>query len=114
MDQELFAQAGIDCEDGLRRFNNNRTLYETVLRVFLQDTSFSEIKPALDAGDFRTAREKAHAVKGATGNLGMTELYELSIRFMQAVQENDIPSAETLHESMREAYDKARQAVATL
>lgn len=114
MDQKIFLQAGIDCEEGLRRFCGNAGLYAKVLHLFLEDASFSEIAPAMDEKNYGRAREKAHAVKGAAGNLGMKELYGLCVQFMQKLQEQDYTSAEALQEEMRRAYGRIARAVATL
>ena len=114
MDQARFAQAGIDVQDGLKRFNGNEVLFITVLKVFLQDTSFVALKSALESDDFVTAGEKAHALKGAAGNLGLTVLYNLSIRFMALVKDGKREEARTLYPAIAAAHEKACQTIRAL
>ena len=114
MDRELLIQAGIDCDDGLHRFSGNEQLYSRVLKVFLQDPSFSEILPALDAENLAAASAQAHALKGASGNLGMKPLYTLCMQFMQAANNGEAAEARRLYTEMAEAYQKVCTAIATL
>ena len=67
---------GCDIEEGLERLGGDEDFYETLLSGFVQENGMSELALAMEAGDYRRAFEAAHGLKGDTGNLSLTPLYE--------------------------------------
>ena len=67
---------GCDIDEGLERLGGDEEFYETLLSGFVQENSMGVLTEAMDAGDYRRAFEAAHGLKGDTGNLSLTPLYE--------------------------------------
>ena len=67
---------GCDIEEGLERLGGDEDFYETLLSGFVQENGMSELVQAMETGDYRRAFEAAHGLKGDTGNLSLTPLYE--------------------------------------
>lgn len=65
----------IDTAAGLRTVSHNVPLYVRLLQKFLANTLYAELLEAVRTGVVKLANEKAHALKGLTGNLGLTGLY---------------------------------------
>ena len=67
---------GCDIDEGLDRLGGDEDFYETLLSGFVQENSLGVLTEAMEAGDYRRAFEAAHGLKGDTGNLSLTPLYE--------------------------------------
>jgi HPt (histidine-containing phosphotransfer) domain-containing protein len=68
--------AYIDFADGVKRVMNNTSLYVKLLTKFKTDTNLDNLETAITAGDMEKARNAAHALKGISANLSLTELYK--------------------------------------
>ena len=69
-------ELGADTAAGLTRCINNEEFYLKMVNMALQDANFDQLKDAVDAGDLDAAFEKAHALKGVMGNVGLTPLFD--------------------------------------
>ena len=69
-------ELGTDTAAGLTRCINNEEFYLKMVNMALQDANFDQLKDAVDAGDLDAAFEKAHALKGVMGNVGLTPLFD--------------------------------------
>ena len=67
---------GADTAAGMARCINDEGFYLKMVSMALQDASFDQLNDAIDAGDLDTAFEKAHALKGVMGNVGLTPLFD--------------------------------------
>ena len=67
---------GANTAEGLARCMNNEAFYLRVVGMALEDKNFEALKAAMAAGDARAAFEAAHALKGSTGNVALTPIYE--------------------------------------
>ncbi|MEG1850081.1 MAG: Hpt domain-containing protein, partial [Oscillospiraceae bacterium] len=68
---------GADMDGAMSRFLDDIDLYKTCFTVFLADESFPKLGEALAAMDYEAAFEYAHTLKGVTGNMGLTPLYQV-------------------------------------
>lgn len=67
---------GVDVDEAMERFMGNTSLYERMLKKFPDIIISAAIQPDFDCEDYADIIEKAHAVKGTTGNLSITPLYK--------------------------------------
>ena len=67
---------GRDTAEGLGRFMNNETFYLQMINRFLETDVLSGLTKSLRENNLQEAFEQAHALKGVTGNLSLTPLYE--------------------------------------
>lgn len=76
----LFAELkelGVNVEEGLERVMDDEPLYETMLGMFLEKVNTNPIKiEDFASKDLDTLIERVHILKGLTGNLAMTPLFE--------------------------------------
>ena len=73
---EKLKELGVSTDEGLTRCLNNEQFYFRLIGKAMADESFDKLKAAVEAGDLDTAFECAHALKGVTGNLALTQLYQ--------------------------------------
>ena len=67
---------GANVDEGLSRCMGNETLYLRLVNTVCDDKSFGLLAEAIQNKDYKTAFERAHALKGAVGNLSISPLYE--------------------------------------
>jgi CheY-like chemotaxis protein len=88
---ELAGIKGVDVAEGLKKFGGKTESYEKILRSFAKDLSkkTDEMLTLFAESDFENLRTCVHTIKGMSGNVGCTELFELSKSIDDAVREAD-------------------------
>lgn len=86
---EALEKININKEETLRRFSGNEALMQRFVCKFPQDKTFNELKAAIANKDMKAIELTAHTLKGTSGNLGFTKLYELSTELVNAVRAGD-------------------------
>ncbi|MEO5600010.1 MAG: response regulator, partial [Cyclobacteriaceae bacterium] len=76
---------GVDIDDGLNRVGGNTKLYHDLLLKFRDNHSnfIADLTSKLTTGNEEEARRLLHTIKGMSGNLGMTKLYEVCMETEQ-------------------------------
>ena len=67
---------GADVDGGLKRINGNEKLYTKLLGSFIKSIDPYHVEADFDGNDYGEIIEKAHAIKGVSGNLSLTPIYE--------------------------------------
>jgi CheY-like chemotaxis protein len=90
-DAQLPTLPGIDINSGLIRVGGNMKLYKKLLIKFRNDysKSLSEIKTALENGNFNEAERFVHSIKGVTGNIGINKLYKITADFEAIIRKRE-------------------------
>ena len=78
MDENALRAAGIDYDAALARFMGKQAIYEKYLRKLPEDAHMDAAWTALEQQDEAELLEQVHAIKGLTGTLGITGLFEQS------------------------------------
>ena len=78
MDENALRAAGIDYDAALARFMGKQAIYEKYLRKLPEDAHMEAAWTALEQQDDAELLEQVHAIKGLTGTLGITGLFEQS------------------------------------
>ncbi len=68
----------INVDEAMNRLKGNRGIYVTLLKSFLKNNYWEQLKAEMDARDGAAAEKTAHTIKGIAGNLSLTELYNAS------------------------------------
>lgn len=66
---------GVNADEGIARFMNNASLYEKMVKRFVDSDEKIKVMEFMESGDLETAKANAHNLKGVTGNLSLTPLY---------------------------------------
>ncbi len=104
---QALGRYGIDYEDAMERFDGSASFYKKLALRYLEVTYYQDLDRALKAGDFDEAYQAAHTLKGTSGNLSLTRLYEAASSLTAALREGDHQRAHTLMEPLRQANDQA-------
>lgn len=74
---EELKKLGVNVEEGLERVMDDEPLYETMLGMYIDKVHSNSIEMEdFDADDLETLIARVHMLKGLTGNLAMTTLFE--------------------------------------
>lgn len=84
--------ATLDVSMGLRNLNGNETLYNKLLRRFIEGhaQAVQKIRAAMDAGDMETAVREAHTLKGVAASLGGPDLHAAALAAEQEIKEGTL------------------------
>lgn len=74
--KDKLVELGVDYYDGLNRFMGNQALYEKMLKKFPDNVRKLDVLSFIEANDADTAVANAHTLKGVSGNLSLTPLYQ--------------------------------------
>ena len=66
---------GADVKTGLGLCMNSEDFYLRMVNLILAEPSFAELEKAVNENDLEAAFRAAHALKGVSGNLSLTPLY---------------------------------------
>ena len=103
----------IDLNSALARVRGNKVVFKKMLGLFSQSTLFADFENTLSQKDYLKAAEIAHGIKGMTGNLGMTILFDESTKLMVHMRTGAAPDEQNL-KNYREALIKTREYVEKL
>ena len=67
---------GANVDEGLARCMGNEALYLKLVGTIKSEANFDKLSSSITANDLDAAFDAAHALKGVTGNLALTPLYE--------------------------------------
>lgn len=91
---------GVNVDEGLERLMGNVSLYEKMLGSFakmMKDTSF---QPDFDLNDYSDIIEKAHTIKGTSGNLSITPIYKAYTEIVSLLRADQPQQAKTVLEAV--------------
>ena len=71
----------VDIDSGLRRVAGSAKIYVKILNSFLASEELDKLTANLAAGDIEAAAATAHGIKGMSGNLSLTKLYNETVTF---------------------------------
>ncbi len=94
---------GADMPGAMERFVNDEALYAECFAIFLQDPCFAALGDALARGDRSAAFEAAHTLKGVSGNLGLTPLYEPVCALVELLRRNERGGLEAAYQAVAAA-----------
>ncbi len=66
----------VDVDGGLKRISGNEKLYTRLLGSFTKSIKTYHVDTGFDGNDYNDIIEKTHAIKGVSGNLSITPVYE--------------------------------------
>jgi len=91
--KKLAEKLGLDVED-------IRELLELYVETTTSD--LAQLKVAIETKDAELAHAKAHSIKGASGNLGLNEIYELAKKIDDLARVNALDGLEDMVQVLQE------------
>lgn len=100
--------AALNCntQEAEKRFMNNTSLYVKMLKKFPAAAEETPVMPLIESGDLEAAAAAAHTLKGVTGNLSLTPLYEAYTEIVTALRNSDGEKARKMLEEIIPVQEK--------
>ncbi len=100
---------GANVKEGLARCLNNESFYLRLVGKCLGDANFDRLRDSVAAGDAKGAFEASHALKGSTGNLAITPIFDPVCELTEKLRGMTMDeSVKTLTEEVLSQLEKAR------
>jgi HPt (histidine-containing phosphotransfer) domain-containing protein len=99
----------VNFAEGVKRVMNNAKLYVKLLTKFKNDTKLDDLESSLAAGDFETAQNAAHTIKGVAANLSLTELFKQSLELETQIKAKSVNPAQL--ETVKTVFTQTLQEV---
>ena len=101
---------GVNYALTMERFMRQEKMYVRILGMLFKDESLGDLRRALQAENLDGAFQAAHTLKGVSGNLGLTPLYEAIWDIVEPLRHgekrSDYPA---MLEKIEEEFVKVRQ-----
>jgi len=94
--KKIAERLGLDVED-------IRELLELYVETTTSD--LAQLKRAIETKDAELAHAKAHSIKGASGNLGLDEMYELAKEIDDRARVNSLDGLEDMVQVLQEKFN---------
>lgn len=108
---EELRELGVDIDGGLKRINGNEKLYTKLLGSFVKAINTYSVEPDFDGTDYNDVIEKTHAIKGTSGNLSITPIYESYTKIVDLLRAGE---PETAREILKEIIPVQEKIVACI
>ena len=104
--QECYKAIGGHYEDVLGRLNNEALIRKFAL-MFLEDSSYMQLKQAMADKNYEEAFRSAHTLKGVCQNLSFDRLYEVSHNLTELLRDRtgEQPGIPEAMEKVTEVYE---------
>lgn len=96
----------VDVDGGLKRINGNEKLYTKLLGSFIKSINTYKVTPDYDGNDYNEVIEKAHAIKGVSGNLSITPVYEAYTKIVDLLRAGKPEEARPILEDILPVQEK--------
>ena len=77
---------GADVKTGLNLCMNSEDFYLRMVSMIVAERSFDDLKTAIEKNDLNEGFKAAHALKGVSGNLSLTPLYEKVVEITELLR----------------------------
>ncbi|MEG2660329.1 MAG: Hpt domain-containing protein [Oscillospiraceae bacterium] len=91
---------GADVDGAMGRFLDDVDLYKSCFASFLNDEAFQKLGSAILNSDYEKAFEYAHTLKGVTGNMGLTPLYNTICTTVDVLRNKDYSSLDKYYSTI--------------
>ena len=105
MDENALRAAGIDYDAALARFMGKQAIYEKYLRKLPEDAHMDAAWTALEL------LEQVHAIKGLTGTLGITGLFEQSAAIVALLRAGTREGLQEKMTSLKQEWDRVCETI---
>lgn len=105
---------GMDLDQTLQRFVGNEGLLFRFLGRFPSDTTFEQMKAAMQAHNAEDAFHQAHTLKGVVGNLGLGNIFNAVDPMVEMLRNGEFEQAESLFPQLEAAYTQTIETLTSL
>ena len=110
------SEVGLDCTEMVEKFMDSEAMFLKFFKKFFgaADSVVKELADAVSADDHAAIENRAHALKGLAGNIGLNAVYNPAKKMVDDVRAGQFGSFKSDFEKLQAAYDKAAAICAKL
>lgn len=97
---------GANVDEAIMRVNNNKALYERMLVKFMNMLKNATATLDSDTSQCEELIEVTHAIKGASGNLSVTPIYEAYSQIVSLLRAGELQQAKKQIQEIRPIQEK--------
>lgn len=112
--KEVLEKAGIDTDDAMERFMGNEAMYEKYLVRFVGDKTFESLIKAVAEKDWKRAFEATHTLKGTTGTLSISSLFDLFSKQTELFRAGNYENGAAMMDEIKAEYNKIVSAISEI
>ena len=103
------AEAGLDCTEMIEKFMDSETMFLKFFKKFFEaaDGVVKELSAAVETDDIPAIENRAHALKGLSGNIGLNGVYVPARKIVDDVRAEKYGSYKADLQQLKAAYEKA-------
>ena len=102
-----YAARGYDYAGAIERVAGDEELLRSLLDMFIFDANYEHLMSALDALDAQEGFRAAHSLKGSSGMLGFTGLFEVMKSITEPLRRGDAAEAAQYRVNVEREYASA-------
>lgn len=102
---------GVNTREGLERFSGNESLYARMIGKLPASVNGLEVMESIEAEDIEAAERKAHTIKGVTGNLSITPLYNAYTQIVNELRTGNTAEAKEILENILPVQQKILECI---
>ncbi len=104
------AEVGLDCSEMIEKFMDSEAMFLKYFKKFFgaADSVVEELAAAVEADDHSAIENRAHALKGLSGNIGLHDVFAPARKIVDDVRAGRFGSNKADFEQLKAAYIKAR------
>ncbi len=103
---DILRDYGADIDGVMDRFMDDEELLADCLVEFMGEDQLLKLRAAIESKDYEESFEVAHALKGVSGNLGLTPLFDKVCVLVESLRAKDYGPVENEFSDVCDAYDK--------
>lgn len=96
---------GCDIDGAMERFVGDEELYKTCLYTVLDDKAFTGLGEALRTNKVKEAFDYAHTLKGVLANMGLTPMYDVTVRLVEPLRAGNQEGLFPVYEELLQTKD---------
>lgn len=114
--KDKLAQIGVEYDETLKRFMGKEDFYLRMLKKFLDDKNYGELKQAVADKNWPEAFKYAHTVKGLCGNLSLGDMLKYVVPLTEELRSEPYNEETILAymEDANKAYDQTVEVIRSL
>lgn len=94
-----------DVNGALERFVGDEELYKTCLHSVMADEAFVGLGGALERREIKEAFDYAHTLKGVLANMGLTPMYDITVRIVEPLRAGVSEGLMPIYEELMQAKE---------
>ena len=102
--KQFYEETGSNYQAALSIMMNDM-LIERMIKKFMESNSYNQIMDAYMAGNIKEVFALAHTLKGVSGNLALTKLFEIASELTEATRDKETANIDKEIEQLKSVFN---------